>query len=413
MTIFNPHDLSPEGLKARFVVRKALLHELESDLRRGGAQHHLLIGDHGSGKTMLLLRLAYLIDDDPQLAKRAIALRFPEEQYNVTTLADLWTNAVDALVDAHKRRGESERAAKLETDLAALRSLDADARAREALALLVQTKKPRRSVVLLLDNLDLILDRLRDQQWALREVLSADNGLVVIGASSKMLADTTTYEAAFYDFFKLHQLAPLTEDEAQALVRTLDPELDLSNFKVLYTLAGGSPRLLATGRDLGKALDLITPYYKARIDALPPQSQVIVDAVAQQWHPTTAAACAEYTRLDINVVSAQLSRLVKAGLVAKVSLPDGSKLGFQIAERFFNTWYLMRAGRQQADRFMRFTYFLKEFYSAPFYSAPLDANAVRALTAKYDLESLFVEGQPLAPEARAVADDVSAILKRG
>jgi hypothetical protein len=89
----------------------------------------------------------------------------------------------------------------------------------------------------------------------------------------------------------------------------------------------------------------------------------MVDAVALHWHPITAAECAERTRLDVNVVSAQLNRLVKLGLLAKVSLSGESRLGFQLVERFFNIWYLMRASRRARQRLIWFVEFLRMFYS--------------------------------------------------
>jgi hypothetical protein len=89
---------------------------------------------------------------------------------------------------------------------------------------------------------------------------------------------------------------------------------------------------------------------------------VIVDKVALHWHPITAAECQAATHLDLNTVSAQLSRLVKSGLLTKVSLPGPNKLGFQLSERFFNIWYLMRASRRLRRRLSWFVEFLRIFY---------------------------------------------------
>src|SRR5262249_47097519 len=108
--------------------------------------------------------------------------------------------------------------------------------------------------------------------------------------------------------------------------------------------------------------DQFTPYYKARFDDLPAQSQVIVDAVALYWHPITAAECATGSRLDINVVSAQLNRLVRQNILDKVSLPGGQRLGFQIGERFFNIWYLMRSNKRLRRKLMWLVEFLHAFY---------------------------------------------------
>jgi hypothetical protein len=89
---------------------------------------------------------------------------------------------------------------------------------------------------------------------------------------------------------------------------------------------------------------------------------VIVDKVALHWHPITAADCQAATHLDLNTVSAQLNRLVKNGVLTKVSLPGATKLGFQVSERFFNIWYLMRASRRLRRRLTWFVEFLRIFY---------------------------------------------------
>jgi energy-coupling factor transporter ATP-binding protein EcfA2 len=359
------------------------------DLRRGGRQHHHLVGDRGSGKTTLLLRLAAAIEDDTGLARTCVPLRFPEEQYNISQLSDLWTNAIDALVDALERQGDRSAATRLESAVCELDSLEGDERTKQALAVLEGwTRKTRRLIVLLVDNLDLVLERLAESLWELRETLSVDNGLVVIGASSKFIEEAIDYQSPFYDFFHVHELVPLSEAEARNVVlslarrantpRVVDVlEQDQGRFKALYVLTGGTPRTLALlhsvlaldgtdsiERDLDGLLDQVTPYYKARFDDLPAQSQVILDKVALHWHPITAASCQEATRLEINIVSAQLSRLARSGLLTKVALPDPGKLGFQVTERFFNIWYLMRASRRLRRRLTWFVEFLKTFYGA-------------------------------------------------
>jgi energy-coupling factor transporter ATP-binding protein EcfA2 len=387
VTLYNPHLLARQELIETFVARQPLLDELLDDLRRGGRQHHLLVGNRGSGKTTLLLRLAAAIEDDKKLAKKCIPLRFPEEQYNVNRPSDFWMNVIDALVDALERQDDRASAKRLEAALAELEPLDEDERAKRSLTLLEGwAKQARRLVVLLVDNVDLVLDRLSDSLWALREALSIENRLVVIGASSKFIEEAIAYQSPFYDFFSVHELGPLAEDEARRLVLSLAQrantpkvaevlEHDPGRFKALYVLTGGTPRTLALlhtvlvldhsdriERDLDGLLDQLTPYYKARFDDLPSQSQVVVDKVALHWHPITAAECQAATHLDLNTVSAQLSRLVKSGLLTRVSLPGANKLGFQLSERFFNIWYLMRASRRLRRRLSWFVEFLRIFY---------------------------------------------------
>lgn|GEM_PF-6673939 len=47
-------------------------------------------------------------------------LTFPEEQYNIAGLADLWLNCLDALGDALERRGLEDAAAALDARIEAI-----------------------------------------------------------------------------------------------------------------------------------------------------------------------------------------------------------------------------------------------------------------------------------------------------
>ncbi|HWO22858.1 MAG TPA: ATP-binding protein [Kofleriaceae bacterium] len=386
ISTYNPHLIPREDLVAAFIARRALLDELVDDLRRGAHQHHLLVGVRGAGKTTLLLRLAVAIEEDKKLARTTLPLRFAEEQYNVAHPSDFWLNCLDALLDVLDARGDHAAKRKLEAEVAAIMPLTEKERGIQAIATLIAwARLAKKTLVLLVDNFDLILERLKDAQWAMREALSHDNGIVLIGATSRFLDATITYGSPLYDFFHVHELGPVTEEEARDVVLHLAKlrghqqvqavlERDPGRFKALYVLTGGMPRMLvllssvlarenpSVEADLERMLDQLTPYYKARFDELPAQSQRIVDAVALHWHPITAAACAEQTRFDVKIVSAQLNRLVQQGTLTKIALPGTSKLGFLLTERFFNIWYLMRANRRVRQKLAWFVEFLRTWY---------------------------------------------------
>ncbi|MGE0102126.1 MAG: tetratricopeptide repeat protein [Blastocatellales bacterium] len=390
LAIYNPALLKKDELIAQFIARKPLLDRLLDELRRstqGGHQHQLIVGPRGSGKTTLLRRLRFAIEDDPELARRWIPLVFPEEQYNVSRLSDLWVNCLDAMSDMLERQGRDEEADNLDQNIEKLPSGDERVRAEAALDLLTGlAKKESRRLVLLFDNSDLIFDRLKDDQWSIREVLSADNHLLFIGATSAPIESTYNHEGAFYDFFNINDLRPLTETEARdviinlARLRQTQHVIDLINndmgrLRSLHILTGGNLRtivvlyqVLAQGSDdniqsdLEQLLDQYTPFYKHRFDSLSPQQQQVVDALALNWDPITAADLAEKLRMETNAVSAQLNRLVGDGVVDKVASPPGEKTFFQVTERFFNIWYLMRASRRVRRRLLWLVEFLKLFY---------------------------------------------------
>src|SRR5262249_39916435 len=126
--------------------------------------------------------------------------------------------------------------------------------------------------------------------------------------------------------------------------------------KTLRDLTGGNPRTVVTlfflytencstsvFADLENLLDRVTPLYKARIEELSEQQQVIISAVADHWAPITARTLSEATALPMASISAQVDRLEKTGFVEKVELFGQTSAGYQIAERFFNVWFLMRS----------------------------------------------------------------------
>lgn len=388
VAVYNPDLLSKEELVAYFVARRPLLTRMLEDIgRAGSAQHHLLIGTRGMGKTTLLKRIRYAVEDDPELSAKWFPLTFPEEQYNVGTLSDLYLNCVDALSDALEAHGKLAEAKDLDAKVGAISELEEGARSREALGLLLNgAERLGKGFVLLLDNIDILLDRIKDQSWAFRELLSKEDRLLVIGASASHPEETYSYGASFYDFFKVHELRGLPEKEAREMMLHLSDargtshvrqviERDRARLRTLHTLSGGNPRTLvllyfllsqsAEGNartDLERLLDQITPLYKAKIEVLAPQAQKVLDAVAAHWHPVTAAQAAERARMDVGAVSSQLTRLLKEGIVEKTATPSGTKTAYQVAERLLNIWYLMRQSRRLKQRLVWLVEFLRMFY---------------------------------------------------
>jgi hypothetical protein len=413
VAVYNPKLLSKEELIGFFVAREEELERLVVALRREAKaqpQHHLVVGSRGMGKTTLLHRLRYAIEDDQELGSRCLGLVFPEEQYNVVSLADFWLNCVDALADGLESSEGSTMVQGLDEEVEEIQaSSNTEERGRRALELLCRlSDRLGRRLILLVDNVDIVLDRLDDEQWALREVLSSEKRIQLIGATSAPLESHYQHDKAFYDFFRVHHLEGL-DDEAtfkvlrrlaeltghERVTRLLDDEP--SRVRTVRLMAGGNPRtvvllfsVLAQGTDgdvradLERLLDLCTPLYKHRLEVLPTQAQQVLDALAKHWSPATAAEIAGATHLDVNLVSTQLSRLVKDGTVEKVQLPDTKRYGFQIAERFFNIWCLMRASRRVRRRLV----WLVEFLRLMFGAEDLAERARRHLATEQPIDAL-------------------------
>lgn len=393
VTLYNPDLLNDEEFKAYFVARMALLKRLARELKQeeveGVGRHRLIVAQRGMGKTSLLRRIALAVEEDDTLHGRWLPLRFPEEQWDLKSLGELWLNCLDALGDYLERHNDFAGADRVDGRVEALRPLREPELADAALnALCDACAETGRRPLLLIDNMDLIFDRLsKDEHWGLRKALSEPGAPLLYAASSRPIENTYKYDEAFYDYFLIHELKPLKLEEMEEVLATLAerfqrPELQAllkrERWRVatLHQLTGGNPRttlmlfsLLSQGvvgdvrNDVERLLDGVTPLYKARIEELPPQGQQVLHAVASAWDPVPVARLAEELRMNANQVSVQLGRLHDQGLLEKVKLPKTKKQGYQIAERFFNIWFLMRQSRRMRRRLVWLTRFLQAFYT--------------------------------------------------
>lgn len=402
-THFNPLSQKEEDFLANFVARSDVfeyflrqLHLLEPTRP---ANHHLIVAQRGYGKTSLLRRLAIAVRTEQEISSRLIALSFREEQHNVISLDVFWRNCLQSLLEVR----EDEKASEQEIEL-----LDAAWEKhppRQSLKREHQDGEPAkqefsthcerldRRPLLLIDNLDALLAGLSENhQWSLRNDLQSEDGPMLIAAASRYPKSTHDQSSAFYDFFKIHTLDKLDDNEVMEclLIRAKNRkkhgkkvlnliEKNPGRIAALNTLAGGNPRTLGVLysvlesnasadvlSQLSAMLDTFTGWYQARTEELPIQSRAVFDALALNWDPMTAAAVGEATGLETTVASSQLSRLEKSGYVESVSLsmPKKGRNGYQVCERFFNIWYLMRNGPRRVRKSIKFlAVFLQSCFS--------------------------------------------------
>jgi Tfp pilus assembly protein PilF len=387
LSAFNPGNLDQATLKTNFVARDELLSELleaiEQENSTSVAHHLLLLGQRGMGKTTLLRRLAYAVVEAPKLERIWLPLIFPEEQYNIVTLADFWRNCIDALIDTMEARGLGTH-----EDLEqAQRALEGKS-SHEALAILLSAAdRLNRRLLLLVDNLDLVFERLSEPEaWELRATLQKPGGPMVIASAIQALEASFSYEQAFYDFLRHRYVDSLTLKESLHLLTVLaerNGRADIANeirlrperISAIQLFSGGNIRtlillfrVLAQGldanveRDLEDLLDLCTPLYKARIEAMPAQQQRAFICLALAYDPKTAADVEEQIKLGINQTSAVLNKMVRTGLLRRGPMLE-KKLSFEVAERFFNIWYLMRAARRERQKLLWLARFIHDFYA--------------------------------------------------
>lgn len=412
---YNPHLWGADELRAIFVVRTRELADLLAHLKATPVgttpQHILITGARGMGKSTLLHRVALGVEEDPELTASWIALTFPEEQYTVSNLAELWRNVLDALADTLERQGaDTKELAQLDEQIHRIGVLPQAEREDAALDCLTRwISDHQRRLLLLIDSTDLLFAGLSGEQsgkntadatplWRLRKTLSHQPGIFWLGASYQALESDNQYQDAFMDFFQLMELRSLKLEDMRAallaLARTFGAGRGLTGdaavaemtksldtrperLKALRTMTGGNPRttvmlyeLFAAGgqddihSDLRRLLDTMTPLYKARMESLSEQACKLFAHVMENWAPISARSLSEISGIATGTVSGQLTRLEAEGLIEKTALPGSKRAGFQASERLFNIWYLMRyAPRRLRQRLTWLVEFMRLWYS--------------------------------------------------
>ncbi|MGE3749854.1 MAG: tetratricopeptide repeat protein, partial [Verrucomicrobiales bacterium] len=372
--IYNPASLPPELLLEEFIARRPLLDRALGILRdnhRGQPQQHLLLlGPRGMGKTTFLLALSYTIQRDPALSKEWLPVIFPEETYGIGDLADFWLEATEQLL--HASGNDSVR-----QEVESLRGQNPDEIERLARDLFLRHLAASGKRVLLgIENLNDFFSAIsdQDQQHRLRAFLMEDDRVMLAASSTSYFDSSGKIDLPFYEFFRILRLERLTVQESMEVLTRLaqlrnDPAVltvvreQPERIHSLHILTGGNPRLIRmiyrllkegidgdARRDLNRLLEDCTPYFKSRIEEISIEERRVFDHVARHWDPVAVGDIQSALRRPSNKISIYLRRLVAGGFLEEAAASTQKRKAYQVAERFYNIYYLMRFTRSSRRR---------------------------------------------------------------
>jgi len=371
LNIYNPGNLTKPELVKSYVVRlkefNSIFEAIKDDPMKNPSQHYIIQGIRGSGKTTLLLRIYYALKDEEKLNQWLIPLISNEEQYSIRKLYKFWENIAIYLENEHNEflglYDEMQKFIEIE---------NYEEKCYELLIEFLHNKKKK--IVLLVDNFGPMLEKFsKSEHQRFREVLITNTDIKIIGASATVLEITYDYSKPFFDFFKIIDLNGLTQKETITLLLKLDEDNKEGTTKkivkeqpgrieALRRLTNGVPRTIVllfeifrdnqygnSFKDLEFVLDRVTPLYKHRMDDLSAQQQEITDVIAMNWDAIGVKEIVKKTRMESKHVSSQLKQLEKNNIIIKKTTSTKNNL-YQLKERFFNIWYLMRHGRKKDKR---------------------------------------------------------------
>jgi DNA polymerase III delta prime subunit len=337
ISAYTPSNTDPELLKRIFVQREKLFERIVDRLSRSmttGDKHHiLLVGPRGSGKTHLVSLAVWELQAKQELAD-AMRIAWLGEDDSFTGLIHLAFGIASQLAKVYPK----EFPADFKTSVRGLSPDDA------ALAVLQSTIKHlgKRNLLLVTENMDQTFHSLGDsgqKKW--RAFLQETRKIATLASAQQLFAGVSDRNEAFFGFFDIQHLKPLSVEEAAELISRISseqskPELvrylnsaeGRFRIRALHYLAGGNHRmyvLLAefltkdTLEELVAAFENLahdmTPYFQERVRSLPDQQRQLVQCLCDAEGALTVKEIAGETFIDERICSKQLGNLKTKGYV--------------------------------------------------------------------------------------------------
>jgi tetratricopeptide (TPR) repeat protein len=372
---YNPGFSSDADLIESFVVRKPYLEMILENLRentRSANQHVLVVGARGTGKTMLVRRVAAEVRTDSQLDAQWYPLVFAEESYQITSVGEFWLEALFHVADQTQN-------ANWQTVYEDLRTEADEMRLRQrALAQLMDFADAQgKRILLVVENLNMLFaEQLgKHNDWELRHTLQNEPRLMLLGTATQRFEQIEAIQQAWFEFFTIYQLEALSLEDCRVLwTSTTGKSINENRIRPIQILTGGNPRLMRILIDfamdlslkdlmanLSQLIDEHTDYFKSHLDNLAAAERKVFIALLDLWDPKGARDIATIARMNVSQVSSLLNRLASRGAVMVVQAKGRKKL-YQATERLYNIYYLMRRRSHPSSRVRAAVTFIVNFY---------------------------------------------------
>ncbi|MDO9318315.1 MAG: winged helix-turn-helix transcriptional regulator [Gammaproteobacteria bacterium] len=337
VSAYTPSNMDPELLKRIFVQREKLLdsivNKLSTSMTTGDKHHILLVGPRGSGKTHLVSLAAWELTQKPELLD-TMRIAWLGEDDIFSGLIHFAFAVAKSLFNEYPDEFPSDFKSNV-------RGLPADDAALSVLNEVLKNLQHRHLLVIT-ENLDQTFSGLGEMgQKKLRAFLQETRRIATLTTSQQLFDGVSSRKEAFYGFFDIHHLEPLTVEDAQQLIRNIAVEQQKSDLiqylnssdaryriRALHHLAGGNYRmyvLLAeflTKDDLDDLVaafetlaEEMTPYFQERMRWLPDQQRQLVQCLCDAEGALTVKEIAEETFIAEGNCSKQLGNLKTKGYV--------------------------------------------------------------------------------------------------
>jgi len=383
-------DGTKEPDMKKCIEQKGLLDEIREIIRQNKPEkrqtHLLLTGSGGMGKTTLLQDISYIVQENEELRKEWLPILFSEKNYGIGDLADFWLEAIRHLEEILDS-SQDNATGLLEGNLENL------AQQAQDMFFHLLDKQGKRALFLL-DNVNEIFSPFVDKQEIdqLRKVLTFESRLMLAATSTSGLNQYPLSELPFFRKFRILPLEPLQKREIEQELRGIAEnknnqrvidvlEHEQERIQALGILTAGNPQLIKMSfkslgesghrcikQDLYQLLDECNPFFKHRIERLNPTMRRVFDAIACKWDPATVGDLTLRLRKPSNYISTQIQRLTGEGFIEQAGGTDKKKT-YQVVERFYNIYYLMRYSRSGRTRLNSLLDFMQIFYTRDTYNS--------------------------------------------